>query len=228
MPMKYCYQRNVLKIHTHKYWTNCHLIVSLHHYLYRCAHTYSESIRLQFPSAGLQNSLNQYSNELGQNKMKGKEEMKRITEIVRKLLIIVGPLGTGVRTIGGLITKRLSAHEMMSHHTLGCIEINLADILPETSLHGSDYNSGFLKGFENLTTTAIAPLNENSRFSSSSIIVVILTTVAECCIPQADLLKLLTANIIRNSQGISVSLVGTVAIVSAKSILCDAIGSAEW
>ena len=195
----------------------------------RCAHAYSESIRLKFPTAGLQNSLDQYSAEIIKNKKIEREmKMKKNSKHDRKVFMIFGPLGCGVQTIGGLIEKGFTSHEKLKSCPIGSIHINLFNFLPETSLPEREKDIFTLKGMDDLLAATMATLNLKSEFSRTSAILIIVTSAIGCYLPQADLLQLLTTSVIKSSPGISVSLAGVVAVVSPKSISFDTIGASEW
>ena len=169
---------------------------------------------MQFPSHGLQNSLAQYS----QNK-----NVTNASEVMRRLVVVVGCAGCGVQAVGGLIKKRLTSHEGLNRCTVGSVEINLTDI----ELQGKDSGEGFLLALDALTVAAFKAGSTDHPVDKSSVIIVVVTTTAQSFIPQSDLLKYIETVAFRECA-VSVSVSAVVAVVTPKGMLCDAITGSSW
>jgi hypothetical protein len=193
----------------------------------RCAHAYSEAIRLQFPTAGLQVSLNNYSKDLHQITKSGASPEQnlfiRSTSLHQKLLVVVGHPGSGVVAVGGQFKKRLLAQEALSDCSVGSV------ILDMTSVKGEG-TSDFLVNVTKMVTDVMADQhlvkgnigsssNSSSNASSetSSVLNVLLITTIDYHMGQADLLNLLTSCAQKTNPSLIVSIGAVVAVVAARS-----------
>jgi hypothetical protein len=177
----------------------------------RSAHILSESIRLQFSTAGLQNSLSTCS----ATAKKAVRQSFNAT-LRRKLLIVTGPSGSGVHAVGGLVKKQLSAHVDMQRYHVDSAEINLPEITSSCAAYGvtSDLVP---KAVEEMARDALTQPRGNGY--TSSVTIVLVTIAPECHIKQGDLIKLLTSVAETCSPGVRVSLAAVVAVVAPKTLI---------
>jgi hypothetical protein len=178
---------------------------------YRSAHVLSESIRLQFSTAGLQNSLSTCSAAA----KKAVHQSLNAT-LSRKLLIVTGPSGSGVRAVGGLVKKQLSAHEDTQRYHVDSAEINLPGIF---SSFAADRVTAdlVLKAVVEMARNALT--QPRGKGDTSSVTIVLVTIAPECHIKQGDLIKLLTSVAETCSPGMRVSLAAVVAVVAPKALI---------
>lgn len=192
---------------------NSHTVPELTNaFINRSAHVLSESIRLQFSTAGLQNSLSVCATTANQS-----NEPLNATRS-RKLLIVTGPSGSGVRAVGGLIKGQLTAHADMQKHHIDCAAINLPDIFSSCA---DDTMTAcvLLRTLEDKACEALTQPRGNGFTSSVTIVVV--TIAPEFHIAQSDLIKLISSVAQTCSPGVHVSIAAVVAVVAPKSLMSD-------
>jgi hypothetical protein len=180
--------------------------------LCRSAHVLSESIRLQFSTAGLQNSLS-----LCTATLKQANHLPSDATLRRKLLIVTGPSGSGVRAIGGLIKKQLSVHADMQRHHIDSAEINLPEISSSCAANGMTADL-MLKAVQDKARDVLTQPRGNDNYTSS-VAVVVLTIAPQCHIDQGDLIKLLYRVAQTCSRGVLVSLAAVVAVVAPRALI---------
>jgi hypothetical protein len=182
--------------------------------LYRSAHVLSESIRLQFSTAGLQNSLS-----LCSATAKQAEHQPLNATPSRKLLIVTGPSGSGVRTVGGLVKKQLSAHVDMQRCHVDSAEVCIPEI---SSTCAADL---VLKAVEDMARDTLIQPRRNGY--NTAVTIVVVTIAPECHIDQGNLIKLLTSIAQTCSPGVRVSLAAVVAVVAPRALLRETAASPD-
>ena len=108
-----------------------------------------------------------------------------------------------------------------------CIDVDMTDLPSVGGTERMTVNE-LVQGLSVLTTKAMTDSSTDSAYIRSSVLVVVVTTIAECCLPQADILKIVTTCVGRESKGVTVSLCGVIAVVSPKGILSDSIVGPHW
>lgn len=195
----------------------------------RCAHSYSESIRLQFSSSNLQKSLNKSIEYTYENRLKEKKDCE-LSE--NKLLVVAGHPGSGVVAFSDLIEKKLIRNEALSKCTILSVKIDLSTV--NIDLNKKEEEAEEAKGEEeaNLRSINISRAIEKA-FSSSitltspdkpinhtMVTVITVVTTADCHISQAVLLNLFIKYSKAKSTHLNsrVNIAAVLAVVSPKAL----------
>lgn len=186
----------------------------LHFFVHRCTHSLSESIRLKIPTQGLQTALSQ------EIKLTDKNMAHKIPQ---RLLIVVGPSGSGVLTVGTLIGKNLAAHDGFGNVHISSVQLNIAEIVSD-SKESTDHQ--LIEKIRERCDDLFA--SSPPRLSAPSVIIVSLTTSAECYIDQADLSNLLVLSAQKCSATIAVDIGAVVSVVAPNALLQESLTSLDW
>lgn len=181
-------------------------------FINRSAHVLSESIRLQFTTTGLQNSLSVCATTANQSNQPLNPALSR------KLLIVTGPSGSGVRAVGGLIMGQLSAHADMQKHCIDCAEINLPEISSSCAVDRMTA-CVLLRALEDKACEALT--QPRGTGDTSSVTIVVVTIAPEFHIAQSDLIKLISRVAQTCSPDMHVSIAAVVAVVAPKALMSD-------
>ena len=176
----------------------------------------SESIRLQFSTAELQASLSRCHNLA---KEASSQPLNATPKCSRRLLIVAGPTGCGVRAVGGLIKKQLSSHAEMQKCHVNCADINLTEIASACAVDIMTADS-VVRAVEEMARLALTQPRVKGTTSQplSLVTVVVLTIAPEQHIDQGNLIQLLLSAAQTCSPGVHVSLAAVVAVVAPKAM----------
>ena len=195
----------------------------------RCAHTLSESMRLQCDPAELQNSLTQH-NQLAQE-MKS-NPLKTPAIIGRKLLIITGSSGSGVHAVSALLGEQLRTHQEMENRLVDSVEINILDAMVMNDDYGIITNVEFLNNIEALIMLALSSTlklqNKSGINPISHVTIITLTTAAQILLNQSEILNIILECTRKNSPHTHVSIGAIIAVIAPKALLEESATHTDW
>ena len=143
-------------------------------------------------------------------------------KVPQRLLVVVGPSGSGVLTLSTLIEKNLASHDGFANVHVSSVQLNIAEIVSD-SRELADHQI-----IEKIKESCDTVFATQPCLLTPSVIIVSLTTSAECYIDQADLLTLLVFSAQRCSVNIAVDIGAVVCVIAPKALLRESMTSPEW